>query len=109
MTLLSFAAVLAAVAALHLGPVQSHRATYYSVPPCDNQGTITASGERVHFGVIASNFLPLRTRIRMERPIHGRRFFQVLDTGAAFDVWLPCGPWAAEWQNPVLKYRVVSR
>ena len=74
------------------------RATFYSVPPCDNQGTITASGQRVRFGVIASDWLPLYTRIRLDRPLHGRRDFQVLDTGAHFDVWLPCGPWTLGWQ-----------
>lgn len=108
MTLLTFTAALAVIASLSFGPVQSHRATFYSVPPCDNQGTITASGQHVHFGVIASNFLPLYTRLRLTKPLHGRRDFQVLDTGAAFDVWLPCGSWTRGWTNPTLSYQVVK-
>lgn len=92
---------------LHLGPSESHRATFYSVPPCDRQGTHTASGQHVHFGVIASNFLPLGTRLRFSRPLFGRRNFQVLDTGAPFDIWLPCGPWTRGWNNPTITYRVI--
>lgn len=86
--------------------MQSHRATYYSVPPCDNQGTLTASGQRVHFGVIASSYLPLHTKLRLTRPLFGRRDFEVLDTGAPFDVWLPCGSETHGWSNPTLYFRV---
>jgi hypothetical protein len=95
-----------------LGSHFTHRATYYSVPPCDDQGTITASGQRVRFGVVASNFIPLHTLLRFDKPIHGRRFFRVLDTGAPFDVWLPCTARFAHtrstWTNPTIGYRVVK-
>lgn len=77
------------------------------MPPCDNQTTQTASGQRVRFGVIASSFLPLYTRIKLDRPLRGRRYFQVLDTGAPFDVWLPCDGRVRGWNNPTLGFRIV--
>lgn len=102
-------ALIATLAALTLGPQQSHRATYYSVPPCDRQTTQTASGQHVRFGIIASNFIPLYTWIKLNRPLRGLRYFQVLDTGAPFDVWLPCDGRVRNWTNPRLGYRVVTR
>jgi hypothetical protein len=114
MRLLTLAAGIAALlsphpaAQQHWGPVLSSRATYYSTPPCDDQGTVTASGQNVHFGVIASDWLPLYTRIRLTRPLFGRRDFQILDTGAHLDVWLPCGPETQDWTNPTLYFQVLS-
>lgn len=87
------------------GPLQSHVATYYSVPPCDHQTETTASGQHVRFGIIASNYLPLHTKLRLTRPIMGRVDFEVLDTGAEFDVWLPC-PVPIPWGNPEVHFRV---
>jgi hypothetical protein len=87
-------------------------ATFYSTPPCDNQGLITASGQPVHWGVIASNWLPLYTRIEMVDPIADRRVFTILDTGAHFDIWIPChgfGLWLQRhWTNPVLRFKVLQ-
>lgn len=89
------------------GPLQHHVATYYSVPPCDKLGTRTASGQRVRFGIIASDEYPLGTRLRLTRPLHGRTDFQVEDTGAPFDVWLPCGDWTRGWNNPTLYFHLL--
>lgn len=93
---------------VRLGPVQEHVATFYSIGQCDHGlGSMTASGATVHFGVIASDYLPLGTKLRMETPIMGRRDFEVLDTGASFDVWLPC-PKPIPWGNPTLRFRIVG-
>jgi hypothetical protein len=63
--------------------------------------------------VIASDWLPLYTRIELLKPIAGRRLFTILDTGAHFDVFLPCYGFGLrlqrEWTNPVLSFRVVQR
>ena len=86
-------------------------ATFYSTPPCDNQGTLTASGQPVHWGVIASDWLPLYTRIELAEPLAGKRIFTVLDTGAHFDVWIPCSGFGLalqrHWSNPTLRFRVL--
>lgn len=88
------------------------RATFYSTRPCDNQGTLTASGQPVHWGVVASSWLPLYTRIRLAVPIAGRRLFTVLDTGAPFDIWLPCYGFGLRlqrhWANPVVRFRILQ-
>lgn len=65
------------------------QATAYS--PCSS-GTVTASGERVHVGIVAANWLPLGTRIRVWPPAFGRTRYVVEDRsgwGTSLDIWTP--------------------
>ena len=59
---------------------------------CYHQGSITASGEPVYVGEVANNFLPLGTRILLDRPVFGQREFQVEDHigwGSELDIYGP--------------------
>jgi 3D (Asp-Asp-Asp) domain-containing protein len=59
---------------------------------CYHQGTVTASGGGVYVGEVANNFLPLGTRIRLDRPVFGRRAFVVEDHigwGSELDIYGP--------------------
>jgi hypothetical protein len=75
-------------AAHHLGPHYTVSSTAYC------EGGITASGRQAFFGGVANNFLPLGTRIRLDRPVRGRRDFVVLDrigSGSELDFFLGTG------------------
>lgn len=59
---------------------------------CYSQGSITASGGPVYLGEVANNFLAFGTRIRLDRPVWGRRFFRVEDRigwGSQLDFYNP--------------------
>ncbi|MCD6270201.1 3D domain-containing protein [bacterium] len=68
--------------------------TAYSSSACETQGNpfITASGERVHDGIVANNMLPFGTKIRIP-DIFGDKIFSVADRMNAkkgdyhVDVW----------------------
>ena len=70
-------------------------ATAYSSTPDQTWGDpfITASGERVRDGIIAANFLPLHTKVRLPS-IYGDKVFEVKDRMNSryfyrVDVWMP--------------------
>jgi 3D (Asp-Asp-Asp) domain-containing protein len=74
----------------------SVQATAYS--PCSS-GTITASGQPVHAGVAAANWLPLGTRIRISPAAFGRTLYTILDRsgyGTSLDLWT--SSCTAAWQ-----------
>jgi len=118
--ILHTAALLAVVASLHFGPLQSHRATVYS-GPCDGQSNVMADGTRIdgagnlwHGGrrvddhALASSYLPLGTQVRFTRRVFGSRDWTVRDSGGEFDLYRPHCDWAG-WPgltNPTLTYRV---
>ena len=70
--------------------------TAYSSTPdqTDNTPFITASGQRVHDGIIASNFLPFGTKVQFPY-IFGDKIFQVEDrmhkkyNNSRVDIWFP--------------------
>ena len=59
---------------------------------CYHEGSITASGNSVFVGEVANNFLPLGTRIRLDRAVFGLRDFVILDHigwGSELDIYGP--------------------
>jgi 3D (Asp-Asp-Asp) domain-containing protein len=69
-----------------------------------------ANGEPVHWGAVAMNALPLGTRIRVERPIAGRRRFTVKDRigyGTELDVWRSSCAAAIGFGRRTVAYRVI--
>jgi 3D (Asp-Asp-Asp) domain-containing protein len=75
-------AALAVIASLHV----------WAWSTCYSQGTTTASGERVHVGIVAQNTLRFGTRIRLDHPVFGRRYFTVEDrigSGSELDIYNP--------------------
>jgi 3D (Asp-Asp-Asp) domain-containing protein len=82
---------LIATAALALAHTTSTVVSATAYSPCSS-GTITASGQPVHWGIVAANWLRLGTRIRLWPPVLGRTRFQVEDRvgyGTALDIWMP--------------------
>jgi 3D (Asp-Asp-Asp) domain-containing protein len=98
--------VIAAFAPVDLTPASS---TAYS--PCSS-GSIMADGTPTRWGSVASNRLPLHTRIRLQRPVHGRRLFTVRDRGAmawnVIDIWMPSCRAAIDYGRRRIRYRVVG-
>jgi hypothetical protein len=74
-------------------------------------------GRYVYHGAVASNTLPAKALIRMERRIRipgqrARRYFRVEDTGAAglgLDLWSPSCSWSRDWGVRTRTYRRVVR
>jgi hypothetical protein len=72
----------------HRGPLEHVEAS----STCYAQGDTTASGRRAFLGEVAQNTLPLGTWIELDRPVFGRRRFQVLDRigwGSELDIYNP--------------------
>lgn len=70
-------------------------ATAYSSSPDETSGdpTITATGTKTRWGVVASNYLPLGTQFRIPS-LYGYQIFRVEDThskrlGPRIDIWYP--------------------
>lgn len=70
-------------------------ATAYSstVDQCDSTPFITASGQHVRDGIIAANFLPFGTKVRIPE-IYGDKVFEVQDRmnqrySYRIDIWMP--------------------
>lgn len=70
-------------------------ATAYSstVDQCDSTPFITASGQSVRDGIIATNFLPFGTKVRIPE-LYGDKVFEVQDRMNAryytrIDIWMP--------------------
>ena len=85
--LVHFAALIASVA--------PHHHTHYTVSStCYAQGGTTASGEQTRPGIVAvlPGFLPLGSWITLDRPVFGRRRYQVEDhigEGSQLDFYNP--------------------
>jgi len=81
--------LLATMIALVPASLTAGTVTTTAYSPCSS-GTITASGERVHDGVAAANWLRLGTRIRVWPPAFGRTLYVVLDRvgyGTSLDLY----------------------
>lgn len=96
-----------------------HRVTHHSYPhrvdgataysPCSS-GTITATGERTHWGIVASNNLRLGAWIEVERPVRGRRRFRVEDTGSPamqLDFWMASCADATNFGRRTVRFRIL--
>lgn len=97
--------MLAALTA-HGGRHYTLDSTAYSA--CDS-GTLTASGRSAYFGEAANNMWPLGTRIRLDRPVHGRRDFTILDRigwGSQLDIFMPCA-WVNAYGRRAVGLRVL--
>lgn len=90
---LAFVNTIQSPAEFRYGKIIEVTATAYSSSPdqTDASPNITASGERVRYGVIAANFLPMHTKIRI-----GNNTFEVKDrmnerynNTPIIDIWMP--------------------
>jgi 3D (Asp-Asp-Asp) domain-containing protein len=82
--------------------------TAYS--PCSS-GSTMADGTRTRWGSVASNWHALGTRIRLTRPILGRRLFIVRDRighGTQLDIWMPSCSGAVRYGRRAVSYVVVG-
>lgn len=101
------AATTVALALAASPPPKRHYATAYCL-----RGR-TASGVYTRPGVVAHNFYPFGTRIRLvgKRSFFGRRRFTVRDTGPAladghFDLWTGSCSKAVQWGRRSIRFRV---
>lgn len=89
--------------------------TAYSstVDQTDADPFTTASGTKVHNGIIAHNFLPFGTRVRFPDAF-GDKVFVVADRlndRKGFyiaDVWMPTREDAEQWGAPILKMEILE-
>ncbi|HEX4032851.1 MAG TPA: hypothetical protein VHX66_00265 [Solirubrobacteraceae bacterium] len=93
-------ALLATVGALAASPTTALVTSYCP----GSSGEITASGEHVHAGIVAteSRSIPFGTRIRFTPAVLGRRVYRVEDRmglgdAASFDVWTASCSRAIAW------------
>ena len=87
--------------------------TAYSSTPDQTSGDpfITASGTRVRDGVIAANFLPIGTKVRLPEKF-GDKIFVVEDRMHSrywyyADIWMPSREQAKEWGVKYLKMEIL--
>lgn len=88
--------------------------TAYSstVDQCDGDPFTTASGETVHDGIIAYNYLPFGTKVRFPEVFPGK-VFEVQDrlrSGASIylaDIWMETREEAIQWGAKVLKIEIL--
>lgn len=88
-------------------------ATSTAYSPCSS-GSIMSDGTRTRFGSVASNWHPLHTRIRLSRPVLGRRVFVVRDRigdprSSQLDIWMSSCSAAIRYGRRQVKYRVIGR
>lgn len=79
--------------------------------PCSS-GTMTANGHKVRWGIVASNWHPFGTRIRLSRPVRGLSVFVVDDRighGTDLDIFFPNCRDGINYGRQVIRYRVVGR
>ncbi|MCX5751509.1 MAG: hypothetical protein NT099_07585 [Candidatus Saganbacteria bacterium] len=88
-------------------------ATAYTshVAQTDATPWITASGSRCHYGVVACNFLPIGTKVRLEG--FGSRVFIVEDRmhrrfSKRIDVWMASNHKAIHFGKKRIKYYVIE-
>jgi 3D (Asp-Asp-Asp) domain-containing protein len=77
----------------------------------DSSPWITASGSRCRYGVVACNFLPIGTRIRLEG--FGNKVFVVEDRmhrrfSSRIDIWMASNHKAVKFGKKTIKYYVVE-
>ena len=86
-------------------------ATSTAYSPCSS-GSVMADGSHVRWGSVAQNGLRLGTRIRLTRPVHGRRVFTVRDRighGTQLDIFMPSCRAAVLYGRRRVVYRVLGR
>lgn len=99
--------------------VASHHHHHKAVPvehyivdsTCYHEGSITSAGTGVFVGEVANNFLPLHTRIRLDRPVFGRTEFTVLDHighGSELDIYGPSVGACMEYGREKLGFSVIK-
>ena len=81
-----------------------------SLEETDDTPFITASGSYVRFGVVAANFLPIGTKIRLPE-LFEDQIFIVEDRlhekyGDRIDVWLPTKEKAVKFGNKIAKVEI---
>jgi len=88
-------------------------ATAYSSTPdqCDATPFITASGQHVRDGIIATNFLPFGAKVRIPE-IYGDKIFEVQDRmnaryASRIDVWMPTRSAAIQFGLKQIKIEVL--
>jgi len=86
--------------------------TAYSstIDQTDSTPFITANGTRVHWGVVATNFLPFKTCIRFP-DLFGEQFFVVEDRkhirfSSSIDIWFPTRDLAKRFGKRTLKVEI---
>lgn len=94
--------------------VMTVRATAYSSTPDQTDSTpfVTAMGTQVRDGIIAANFLPFGTKIRIPR-IYGAKIFVVEDRmnrryWHVVDVWFPDRASAMEFGNRTIEIEILE-
>jgi 3D (Asp-Asp-Asp) domain-containing protein len=95
-------AAFAVIASLHI----------WASSTCYSQGTVTASGLPVHFGYVAQNTLRFGTRIRLDHPAFGRRYFTVEDrigSGSQLDIFNPSERACIDYGRREVGYTVAGR
>jgi len=87
--------------------------TAYSSTPDQTSGDpfITASGSRVRDGVIAANFLPIGTKVKIPEK-YGDKIFTVEDRMSSrywhrADIWMPSREQAKEWGVRYIKIEII--
>jgi 3D (Asp-Asp-Asp) domain-containing protein len=77
---------------------------------CYAQAGQTASGQSTRSGIVANNFLPLGTRILLDRPAFGRRVYIVLDRigwGSQLDIFNPSEAACVQYGRRTVGFRVL--
>jgi 3D (Asp-Asp-Asp) domain-containing protein len=91
-------------------PPKPKLSPHYTVSStCYAQGGTTASGRQTFVGEVANNSLPLGTRIRLDRPVFGRREFVVLDrigSGSELDIYEPSEATCLDYGRREIGFRV---
>jgi 3D (Asp-Asp-Asp) domain-containing protein len=79
---------------------------------CYAQSGQTASGQQTRPGIVANNFLPLGTKVTLDRPEFGRRLYRVEDRigyGSQLDLYNPSELSCIAYGRRELGFRVVLR
>ena len=85
-------------------------ATAYS--PCSSNGTVTASGERPHAGIVADNSLPFGTVLEVSPAVWGRSRYVVEDRGGPamqLDFWQANCALATDFGRRAEHIRVIGK
>jgi 3D (Asp-Asp-Asp) domain-containing protein len=79
---------------------------------CYSQGGETASGQQTRPGIVANDFLPLGTWIRLDHPVFGRRSYEVLDrigSGTELDLFDPSESACIEYGRREIGFHVINQ
>lgn len=102
------AAIAAVASSLAVAPAAQARSFYVTSTAYCLHGRM-ANGQRVHFGAVAMNMLPLGTRISVSRSPTGLRRHTVADRigwGTQLDFWVPSCAQARQWGRRRVKVTV---